>query len=124
MALIYRIDPDTRIVVVTGDYADADEWRVLLTAVSQDPRYHRGFSFLRDVRDSPNPVSAETVIGIIGVVREFWDRLGVHRAAIVSRRGVDHPAVIAHALAHDQRIPLRAFPSYDEAVAWLQEGHQ
>ena len=121
MALIYHIDSDARIVIVTGDYADAGEWRALLTAVGQDPRYQRGFSFLRDVRDSPNPVSGETVIGIIAVVREFWDRLGVHRAAIVSRRGVDNPAVIAHALAYDQQIPLRAFPSYDEAVAWLQE---
>ena len=32
----------------------------------------------------------------------------------------NYPAVIAHALADDEQIALRAFPSYDEAVAWLQ----
>jgi hypothetical protein len=122
MHLTYCIDVETKIVTITGDYADADDWRALLTAVSVDPQYRRGFSFLRDVRQSAHPVSAETVMGIIAVVREFWGRLGVHRAAIVTRPGVNNPAVIAHALADDQQIPLRTFPSYDDAMRWLQEG--
>ena len=52
---------------------------------------------------------------------KFWNVLGVSRAAIVTRPGaIDYPAVIAQALADDQRIALQVFPSYDEAVAWLQ----
>ena len=121
MRLSYRIDPMRRIVTVTGDYADADAWRALLTEVAADPDYRRGFSFLRDQRDSINPVSAQTVVRIMAVVREFWQELRVHRAAIVTKTGLTDPAVIAHALADDHDIPLRAFTNYDEAVAWLQE---
>lgn len=122
MPLEYRIDPARRIVTITGDYADAGGWRVLLAAVASDPDYRRGFSFLRDLRQSEHPVSGTIVIGIISVVREFWERLGVHRAAIVTGTAINDPAVIAHALADDQRIPLRAFTSYDDAVSWLQQG--
>ena len=121
MPLTYRIDPVRRIVTVTGDYADAEAWRALLSEVAADPEYRRGSSFLRDQRASENPVSAETVVRIIAVVREFWQALGVHRAAILTRPGLTDPAVIAHALADDEHIPLRAFTNYDEAVSWLQE---
>ena len=121
MRLSYRIDPMRRIVTITGDYADADAWRALLTEVAADPDYRSGSSFLRDQRDSVNPVSAETVVRIMAVVREFWQALRVHRAAIVTKAGLTDPAVIAHALADDQNIPLRAFTDYEEAVSWLQE---
>jgi hypothetical protein len=122
MSLAYRIDPVRRIVTITGDYADAAEWRLLLNGVAHDPEYTRGFNFIRDLRDSAHPVSAETVIGIIAVVREFWDALGAARAAIVTRPGIDYPAVIAEALADDQHIALRSFTSYDQAVTWLRVG--
>lgn len=121
MPLTYRIDPHARIVTITGDYADAEGWRAMLNAVASDPGYRRGFNFLRDLRAAEHAVSAEAVIGIVAVVRKFWDELGVSRAAIVTRRGaVDYPAVIAQALAEDEHIALQAFSSYDEAVAWLQ----
>lgn len=121
MPLTYRIDPSAKIVIISGDYADAAGWRALLGAVANDPAYRRGFNFLRDLRQAEHPVSAEAVIGIVGVVRKFWDVLGVSRAAIVTRPGaIDYPAVIAQALADDEHIPLQVFPSYDEAVAWLQ----
>jgi hypothetical protein len=122
MSLAYRIDPAQRVVTITGDYADAAGWRVLLNAVAQDPNYRRGFNFIRDLRDSEHPVSAATVVGIIAVVREFWNALGATRAAIVTRPGIDYPAVIAEALADDEHIALRAFTSYDDAVSWLRDG--
>ena len=121
MPLMYRIDSVEGIVTITGDYADATEWRELLTAVGKDPNFRRGGSFLRDQRASEHPVSAETVIGIIAVVREFWTTLGVYRAAIVTRYGIDNPAMIAEALAGSEQIPLRAFTSYDDALRWLRE---
>jgi hypothetical protein len=120
MALDYRIDTANRIVTITGDYTDGAGWREMLSAVAADPDYRRGFGFLRDVRASEHPVDAATVIGIIAVVREFWDVLGVRRAAILTRRTVDNPAVMAHALAEQEELALRAFNSYDEALQWLR----
>ena len=121
MPLTYRIDPDERLVTITGDYAEPEEWRRMLTAVASDPQFGPGFSFLRDLRFSAHPVSADAVIGIIAVVRDFWGRLRAHRAAIVTRPGIDNPAMIAHALADHEHIPLRAFTTYDDAVAWLRQ---
>jgi hypothetical protein len=120
MPLSYRIDTEMGIVMITGDYADADAWRRLLASIASDPDYRKGLGFLRDLRASEHPVTAETVVGIIAVVREFWDHLGVPRAAIVTRRGINDPALIAHALADAEHIPLRAFSSWDDAVKWLQ----
>src|SRR4051812_14958867 len=94
-------------------------WRTLLTAIGADPQYGPGYGFLRDLRASAHPVSAETVIGIIAVVREFWIRLGARRAAILTRHGIDLPAAVAHALAEDANLPLRAFSDMDDALAWL-----
>ena len=122
MPLIYRIDPGRGIVVITGDYAEAAEWQVLLAAVAGDPAYRRGFGFLRDLRASEHPVSAETVVGIIAVVRKFWPQLGVSRAAMVTRPGIDVPAMMAAALADEEQIALRAFTSYEEAMGWLRGG--
>ena len=121
MALQYDIDAAQQIVTIAGDYAEPEEWRALLTAVAQDPRYPGGYGFLRDLRASEHPVTAQSVMGIIAVVREFWARLNVRRAAILTRPSIDAPAMIAHALAEDQRIPLRAFNSYDDALAWLKD---
>jgi hypothetical protein len=122
MPLTYEIDQEREIVTITGDYADAAGWRVLLDAVAHDRQYRPGFNFIRDLRASTHPVSAQTVIGIIAVIREFWGALGARRAAIVTRPGIDDPAVMAHALADNEHIPLRAFTSYDDAVSWLREG--
>ena len=95
---------------------------MLLAAIAEDPHYRRGLGFLRDLRTSEHPVSADAVIGIIAVVREFWDRLGATRAAILTRPGIDVAATVAHALAEDERLPLRAFNSHDDAIAWLARG--
>ena len=121
MPLSYRIDRDRRVVTITGDYAEPAEWRVLLAGLAADPNLTPGCGFLRDLRASAHPVSAEAVVGIIAVVRQFWNVLGVRRAAIVTRRGIDPPAMVAHALAEDEQLPLRTFSSYDDALAWLTE---
>jgi len=50
MSLAYEIDEDERLIVITGDYSDAAEWRSLLGRVLADPRRQPGFAFLRDLR--------------------------------------------------------------------------
>ena len=120
MSLSYCIDAAERIVTITGDYAEPAEWRRLLSTIADDPGYRQGFSFIRDLRWSEHPVSPEAVIGIITVVREFWGRLGAYRAAIVTRPGIDNPAMVAHALADHEHLPLRAFTTYEDAIAWVR----
>lgn len=121
MALTYRIDPVRRIVTILGDYADAAGWRAVLGAIAADPEYQRGSSFLRDQRGGEHPVSPETVVEILAVIREFWERLGVHRAAVLTGRGSDDgPAMVAEALATSDEMPIRAFTDYEEALRWIQ----
>ena len=122
MSLSYSIDPERRIVTITGDYAEPEEWRRLLAVIGDDPGYIRGCAFLRDLRGSAHPVSVASVIGILEVVREFWAVLGVRRAAILTGTRIDALANVAYALAEDERLPVRAFTSPDDAIAWLQEG--
>jgi hypothetical protein len=93
----------------------------MLNDVKADPLCRPGLAFLRDLRRSTHPVSPETVVGIIAVVRELWSQLGVRRAAMVTRPGIDIPAMVAHALAEVEQIPLKVFTSYDEALQWLAE---
>src|SRR3712207_5877153 len=119
MSLTYSIDPSRRLVTILGEYADADEWRAVLTALLRDPDFQRGFGFVRDLRDARNPVDVETVMRIIRVVRDIWPVLGPSRAAIVTPREMDSAAVVAHALAQDHNLPLRAFTSYDAALDWV-----
>jgi hypothetical protein len=119
MPLTHRIDAHNGIVTITGDYAEPAEWRSLLTAIGRDPAFRRGLAFIRDLRDSKHPVAADTVVGIMAVVREFWSKLGVRCAAIVTRPGIDLPAMVADALAQDAHLPLRAFTSYSDAIEWV-----
>jgi hypothetical protein len=122
MPLHYTIDTAQQLITITGEYADAAEWRVLLGQILSDPRRRTGFAFLRDLRGASTPVDAETVIGIIDVVRRFWPQLQPSRAAIVTSRELDPAAFVAHALADAQNMPLQAFTSYDDALQWLQAG--
>jgi hypothetical protein len=119
MPLTYQIDTVKGLVTINGDYAEAADWRMLLTQIARDPACRPGLVFLRDLRRSSHPVSVEAVVGIIAVVRELWARLGVKRAAIVTGPGIDVPAMIAHALAECEHLPLQAFDFYDDAVEWL-----
>ena len=121
MPLAYQIDSGAGLVTITGDYALPPEWRVVLDQVRRDPAFRPGLAFLRDLRESRHPVDAAAVEGIIAVVRELWNTLGVRRAAMVTRARVDIPAVMAHALAESEGIPLRTFTHIEEALAWLAE---
>jgi hypothetical protein len=121
VALSYVIDSDRRLLTITGEYADAVEWNRLLTAVLDDPALRPGFAFLRDLRGATNPVEPATVVGIVDVVRRFWPKLQATRAAILTPRDVDPAALVAHALADAQHLPLQVFRTYEEAIAWLNE---
>ena len=121
MPLAYVIDRDQRLVVITGEYAEASEWTDLLARVLSDPRRQPGFAFLRDLRGATTPVDTATVIQIMAVVRKFWPHLQPSRAAILTPIDVDAAALVAVAVADAERLPFRVFNSYDEAIQWLRQ---
>jgi hypothetical protein len=121
MRLKYELDAARGLVTISGDYSGPEEWRALLGSVARDAGFRAGLNFVRDLRGSEHPVDARTVVGIMTVVREFWDRLGVRKAVIVTKPGVDFPAMMATALAEEPTLPFRAFTSYDDAMTWLAE---
>ncbi len=120
MALSYSIDEAERLVTITGEYSAAHEWHDLLGRILADPRRRPGFAFLRDLRQATRPVDAATVVGIISVVRQFWPDLRPTRAAILTRHDIDPAAMVAHALADADNLPLQAFNSFEAAMAWLR----
>lgn len=122
MPLSYAIDTMQQIIVIRGEYADADEWKTLLARVLNDPRRQPGFGFLRDLRGATTPVSVDTVVDIMDVVRRFWPLLQPTRAAVLTPREVDPAALAAHAIADANNIPLRVFNAYDDALDWLCRG--
>ena len=120
MPLSYSIDEAEQLVTITGEYSAAQEWHDLLSRILADPRRRPGFAFLRDLRGATHPVDAATVVGIISVVRQFWPHLRPARAAILTRNDIDPAAMVAHALADADNMPLQAFNSHDAAMAWLR----
>lgn len=122
MGLNYVVDPGQKLIVITGEYAPPEEWQRVLTRVLHDPRRQPGFGFLRDLRGATAPVDAATVVGIVEVVRRFWTHLQPSRAAVLTPLEFDPAALVAHALADAQHLPLQMFTSYDAALEWLREG--
>src|SRR5687767_12169320 len=122
MALDYTIDPARRLVTITGEYGDDRDWRALLSAIARDPALPPGCGFLRDLRHAKHPVDGATIMRVVAVVREFWQQLGASRAAMVTPRHLDVAALMAHAIADEQQLPLRAFTSYEAAIEWLEHG--
>jgi hypothetical protein len=120
--LTYVIDATQELVVITGEYSDAEEWQRLLASILTDPRMREGFGFLRDLRAATTPVDAATVVGLMDTVRRFWPLLKPSRAAVLTPREFDPAAFAAHALADGLGLPLRMFTSYEAAMDWLQEG--
>lgn len=122
MPLNYVIDSTQRLIIITGEYAGAEEWKALLARILHDPRWRANLAFLRDLRGATMVVDAETVVGIMDAVRRFWPLLSPARAAILTPREFDPAALTAHALADAHRLPLRMFTSYEAAIEWLREG--
>lgn len=121
MPLAYLVDPDQRLVVISGEYSEAEEWEDLLGRVLDDPRRQPGFAFLRDLRGAIAPVDTATVIQIMAVVKKFWPFLQPSRAAILTSHDVDAAALVAVAVADEERLPFRVFTSYDDAIGWLRD---
>jgi hypothetical protein len=119
MPLAYQIDRMKGLITITGDYAHADEWAALFDSLVQDPDLRLKLNFIRDLRGVEPRANVETAGRAISIVREFWDRLDIQRAAAVTD---DEIYKVGYALGLCQDRRYRVFTSYDDALAWLQEG--
>ena len=72
------------------------------------------------MKTTPAAWQAATVVAIIAVVRQFWPHLRPRRAAILTRDDIDPAAMVAHALADAENMPLQAFNAHEAALAWLR----
>lgn len=122
MTLTYSVDDREELVTITGEYSGADEWKPLLERIVHDNRIREGFAFLRDLRGATSPTDAATVVAVMEMVQRLWPRLKPSRGAIVTSRLIDPPALVAHAIADAQRLPIEMFTSYDAAIEWLRHG--
>jgi hypothetical protein len=120
--LDYRIDVSERLVVITGEYGDADRWRALLARILQDPFLRPGFAFLRDRRGAATCVDVATVAEMVDAIGRFWPHIKPCRAAILVSRDTDTGALAASELAATHALSIRAFTSYHAAVEWLRQG--
>ena len=124
MSLTYAIDRAQHRITITGEYADAAEWDLLLTRVLNDSRREPGFAILRDLRSATTPVSAAAVVGVMDVIRRFWPLLQPTRMAVLTPMEFDPAALTAHAIADEEDVPLKVFSSYEDAEEWLQSGSE
>jgi len=121
MKLAYTIDPEQRLITITGEYAGPDDWKDILSRVLTDPDRLPGFVLLRDLRTATTPTDAETVVEVINVVRDFWPKLELSRYAVVTPLNMDPAALVAQALADREEIPMGIFPTCEEAMLWLRQ---
>lgn len=124
-ALDYSIDVAARLVTITGQIATVEEWKDLLVRILQDPQLQPGFAFLRDRRGAIASTDVgTTVVAIVDATRRFWPHIQPSRAAILVSRKSDAGAAAAHALAEAHGFCVKAFTSYEEAIAWLRQGFE
>jgi hypothetical protein len=119
VALEYGIDRARRLITITGDYSAASEWESLIHRVAADPGHEPGYAVLRDLRHAAGRPDVFTVFGIIEVLRRAWPTLQPTRLAFLAAEDVELAAV-AHAIAQEQHLPIRAFTSPDAALRWLK----
>jgi hypothetical protein len=122
MGLDYAIDAARGVVTITGDCAGATEWDVLLARAIADPGWRPGLVALLDQRHGRQSLDVAAVVETMAVVFRMWPLLGLRRAAIVARSDVLAPALVAHALADAEHIPIHTFTSSDVALEWLAAG--
>ncbi len=120
MALAYTVDPERRLVIITGEYANATEWLMLAGHVLRDTRVKAGFAFLRDLRGATHLPNVATIAAVFQIVRRFWPTLTPLKGAIVTDTDDNAAARVAQALADTHNLPIRVFGSYQEALEWLE----
>lgn len=120
MALAYTVDPEHRLVTITGEYANAAEWLKLAGKVLRDKQVKAGFGFLRDLRGAKRVPEASMVVSVFQVVQRFWPSVTPLKAAILTDRDDNSAALVAQALADTHHLPMRVFSEYEEAVEWLR----
>jgi|SRR3954471_11237534 hypothetical protein len=119
MPLAYKIDWIRRLVIISGEYATATEWLLILGNLRRDPHFKPHSRFLRDVRGATRPPTAAMVAATFNVLQRFWSELKVDRWAIVTDEVHDQVPMTLHSLGQQHGLAIEVFTSMDSALDWL-----
>lgn len=122
MALDYKIDSVRQVVTITGEYATATEWLLLVGRLRRDTRVKRNSKFLRDLRGAMRPPNNAMASAIFNVIQRFWPELQVSRWAVVTDHANDVVPTTMQALGEQSGLAIRVFTDADEALEWLDDG--
>jgi hypothetical protein len=120
MPLDYSIDPANRLVVVRGADSVTGEPHIF-DRIVQDPRFERGFNFIRDRRELTEPPESDDIRQAVAIMKAVAPRMAPCRWAVVvpAENLVFYGmARMASLLMDDSGIEFGAFLSYDSAVDW------
>ena len=122
MALDYKIDPHRQVVTITGEYASATEWLLLVGRLRRDPVFKPRSRFLRDLRGATHPPNNAMASAIFNVIQRFWPELQVARWAVLTDHANDVVPTTMQALGERSGLAIRVFTDPVDAFEWLEEG--
>jgi hypothetical protein len=82
MPLDYSIDPANRLVVVRGADSVTGEPHIF-DRIVQDPRFERGFNFIRDRRELTEPPESDDIRQAVAIMKAVAPRMAPCRWAVV-----------------------------------------
>lgn len=121
MALTYSIDPDSRLVTLTGDQIpDFGEWQATMLIVLADPAFRPGFDFLTDRRRGEEAPTVEYLRRAVSFLDLNRGRLERCRWAVVVRGPAAYGmGRMAEAFSVDTSVEMRVFTEISDAQEWL-----
>ena len=122
MALDYTIDTFRQVVTITGEYATATEWLLLVGRLRRDGRFKPNSKFLRDLRGAMRPPNNAMASAIFNVIQRFWPELQVSRWAVLTDHANDVVPSAMQALGEQSGLAIRVFTDASDALEWLDEG--
>jgi hypothetical protein len=116
--LEYTIDREQRLIAITGAYANATAWLLLMGQLRRDPQLIPHCGVLCDVRSASCPPTAATLRATFNVLGRFWPEIKPRKLAFVTDIGDPTPILVC-ALAVEHGLRLDVFTSLDAALEWL-----
>ena len=123
MPLWYRVDPFTRLLMITAEGALTQEERLAgMQAWMSDPDFEPGLNTLFDVTASTSTPTMAELRQIVDAVNRRAAAIGRIRLAVVTARPITFGVARQFgALAEPGPIQVEVFTSREAAIAWLRD---
>jgi hypothetical protein len=120
----YRVDPDARLLLVTGEgVVTQDERFSAIRAWLDDKDYRPGFNTLLDLTGAVSTPTMADMSEIITFIQRRAERIGRKKLAAVTARAATYGVMRQfQTLATSDPLQVRIFDSREAALAWLREG--